>query len=192
MPQPCMTSRPWRSLKPAIIARGAAEPPTSMPRIAERSHLPGFASSSARMPSQIVGTPAAIVTRFLHEVLEQRSRDRGAARGTRASRRSSSRGTGSPTRSRGTSARPAGSRRCSEMPRPIGFARGDAERVQHRRAVRVEDALRHPGRAARVTHRRRLVLVELRVAPRVGIDAGEQLLVRRPRRRTRARCSCGP
>ena len=49
-----------------------------------------------------------------------------------------------------------------------------AERVQDRRAVRVEDALRHPGRAARVAHRRRRVLVELRI------------LVRRPGRRRRA------
>ena len=34
-----------------------------------------------------------------------------------------------------------------------------------------------PGRAARVAHGERLVLVELRVAVRVGIRAGEQLLV---------------
>jgi len=54
---------------------------------------------------------------------------------------------------------------------------GDAERVQHRRAVRVEDTLGHPGRAARVTHGRGLVLVQLGVAPGVGIRAGEQLLV---------------
>ena len=45
-------------LEPAIIARGAAEPPTSMPFIRERSYFPGSASSIARMPSQIVGTPA--------------------------------------------------------------------------------------------------------------------------------------
>ena len=60
---------------------------------------------------------------------------------------------------------------------PHRVAGCNAERVQHRRAVRVEDALRHPGRAARVTHGRRLVLVELGVAPRVRIGAREQLLV---------------
>jgi hypothetical protein len=53
-----------------------------------------------------------------------------------------------------------------------------ADRVQQRRAVRVEDALRQPRRAARVAHRRRLVLVELRVDPLVGIGRREQLLVR--------------
>ena len=50
--------------------------------------------------------------------------------------------------------------------------------MQHRRAVRVRDALRQPGRAARVTHRRRFVLVELRIDPCVRVGAGEQLLVR--------------
>ena len=52
-----------------------------------------------------------------------------------------------------------------------------AERVQDGGAVRVEDALRHPGRAARVAHRRRVVLVELRILVVVGIGSGEQLLV---------------
>ena len=52
-----------------------------------------------------------------------------------------------------------------------------AERVQDGRAVRVEDALRHPGRAARVAHRRGVVLVELRVLVVVRVGAGEQLLV---------------
>ena len=56
--------------------------------------------------------------------------------------------------------------------------RRDAERVQDRRAVRVDDALRATGRAARVTHRRGVVLVELRVAPLVGVGRREQLLVR--------------
>ena len=52
-----------------------------------------------------------------------------------------------------------------------------AQRVQDGRAVRVEDALRHPGRAARVAHRGRLVLVQLRVLVVVRIGSGEQLLV---------------
>ena len=53
----------------------------------------------------------------------------------------------------------------------------DAERVQHRRAVRIEHALRQPGRPARVAHRRGLVLVQLRVLPRIGVDSRQQLLV---------------
>ncbi len=52
-----------------------------------------------------------------------------------------------------------------------------AERVQHGGAMRVEDTLRHPGRAARVAHRRGGVLVELGVAVVVRVAAGEQLLV---------------
>ena len=55
---------------------------------------------------------------------------------------------------------------------------GDPEGVQHRRAVRVDDALRPPGGAARVAHRRGLVLVQAGVAPRVRVGAREQLLVR--------------
>ena len=62
MPQPWTTFRPCRCLKPAIIARGAAEPPTSIPFIRDRSYRSGSASSMARMPSQIVGTPAVQVT----------------------------------------------------------------------------------------------------------------------------------
>ena len=54
----------------------------------------------------------------------------------------------------------------------------DAERVQHRRAVRVHDALRPAGGAARVAHRRRLVLVELGRVPVVRVGRGKQLLVR--------------
>ena len=72
---------------------------------------------------------------------------------------------------------------------PHRVAGGDAERVQHRRAVRVQDALRQPGGAARVTHRCRFVLVELGIGPGVGIRGGEQAPRTSPRRRARAR-SC--
>ena len=44
--------------------------------------------------------------------------------------------------------------------------------------MRVHDALRHAGRAARVTHRRSLVLVELGLDPFARIRRGKQLLVR--------------
>ena len=62
-------------------------------------------------------------------------------------------------------------------PEPERLRGGDADRVQDRRAVRVEHALRQARRAARVAHRRGLVLVELGVAPCVGVDAREQVLV---------------
>ena len=62
MPQPCTTLSPCRSLYAAIIARGTAEPPTSIPFMWDRSHLPGLASSICSIPSQIVGTPAVQVT----------------------------------------------------------------------------------------------------------------------------------
>ena len=62
-------------------------------------------------------------------------------------------------------------------PEPERVVRGDAERVQHRRPVRVDDAFRQPRRPARVTHRRRLSLVELEVAKLVARRSGEQLLV---------------
>ena len=53
----------------------------------------------------------------------------------------------------------------------------NAERVQDRRAVRVDDAFREAGRAARVTHRGGGVLVELGVLPVFGVRGREQLLV---------------
>src|SRR5262249_23634789 len=49
---------------------------------------------------------------------------------------------------------------------------------QDRRAVRVDNALRAAGRAARVAHRRGFALVELRIAPVLGGRAGQELLVR--------------
>jgi hypothetical protein len=55
--------------------------------------------------------------------------------------------------------------------------RCDSERVEDRRAVRVDDALAPAGRAAGEAHRRRLALVELRVFPLVGARGVEQLLV---------------
>ena len=53
---------PCRFSNASIIACGAAEPPTTMRRTDDVSYLPGFASSSWRIPIQIVGTPAVIVT----------------------------------------------------------------------------------------------------------------------------------
>ena len=61
---------------------------------------------------------------------------------------------------------------------PERVVRADAERVQDGRAVRVDDAARPARRAARVTHRGGLALVELRVLPLVRIGGREQLLVR--------------
>ena len=113
MPQPWITVSPWRCLKPAIIARGAAEPPTSIPFSAERSQRSGSASSIARIPSQIVGTPAVAVTRSCAKSSSRLSRVEVRPRDRPASRRASSRCTDSPTRSRGTSARRAGSRRAA-------------------------------------------------------------------------------
>ena len=67
-----------------------------------------------------------------------------------ASRRRVRRG---PRRWRGTSARPAARGRVDGEPERVGDAA--RHRVQERRAVRVDDALRVAGRAARVAHRRR-------------------------------------
>ena len=58
-----MTRNPWRFWKPSIKAGGAADPPMTMRRSADRSQRLGCASRSARIPSQMVGTPPANVTR---------------------------------------------------------------------------------------------------------------------------------
>ena len=62
MPQAWMVRMPCLS-KPRIIASLAAEPPTTVRKAGSRFHLPGAASSAWRTPFQIVGTPAASVTR---------------------------------------------------------------------------------------------------------------------------------
>ena len=107
------------------------------------------------MPIQIVGTPAAHVTFSCSKSSSRLAGRTSAARGRRSSRRASSPGTGSPTRSRGTSARPAGT--CPPRPAtagPSGRCRteGVCSIVER---VRVDDALRPAGRAARVAHRAR-------------------------------------
>ena len=51
------------------------------------------------------------------------------------------------------------------------------QRVQHRRAVRVDDALRPAGRARRVAHGDRIVLVVRRRRRSLAVGAGEQRLV---------------
>ena len=62
MPHAWVTVMPWRAWKPSIIEAGAAEPPITIERIDVRSQRFASSSRSARMPSQIVGTPAARVT----------------------------------------------------------------------------------------------------------------------------------
>ena len=54
--------RPWRS-KPAIMLRGAAEPPTSSWRKRLSSQRSGSASSASSTVIHTVGTPAVSVTR---------------------------------------------------------------------------------------------------------------------------------
>jgi hypothetical protein len=62
MPHACTTRSPSAS-NLRIIASGAAEPPTTMRQLGTRSRF--CFSSCSRMPAQIVGTPAAQVTRSL-------------------------------------------------------------------------------------------------------------------------------
>ena len=144
---------------PAIIARGTAEPPTSIAFMCERSHVPGFASSSWRMPIQIVGTPAAHVTFSCDEVVEQALRVEVRARvdELRAEHRREVRVAPRVRVEHRHDRQDRVVHRDAEAERVV---RADAERVQDGRAVRVDDALRQAGRAARVAHRRGLVLVE--------------------------------
>ena len=63
MPQPWRTSTPYSSANLAISDCGIAEPPTAVRRIVVKRSL--FASTCCSSASQIVGTPALIVTRSL-------------------------------------------------------------------------------------------------------------------------------
>ena len=110
IPQPWTISRPWRSSNAAIIARGTAEPPTSMPFI--RGEIPAarVRVEHGEDPHPDRGHPGRPRHPLLDEVVEQRLRVEVRVPGRRSWRRTSWPGTDSPTRSRGTSARPAGSR----------------------------------------------------------------------------------
>ena len=129
------------------------------------------------MPSQIVGTPAVHVTpswtkassrlsgiEVLARVHELRAEHRGEVRIS--------------PRVRVEHRHDGQDRVRLRDAEPHRVAGGDAEHVQHRRPVRVQHPLREPGRAARVTHGGRLVLVELRIAPGVGVRSADELLVR--------------
>ena len=111
-------------------------------RIAERSQLPGSASSSARMPSQIVGTPAAKVTRSCAMLEQALGVEVGPGKDElRAQQR---REYGKPQAfawNIGTTGRTVSSLAEAEPERVV---RADAERVQHRRAVPVDDAFGRP------------------------------------------------
>ena len=158
----------------SIIARGGAAPPTVMNADRERSHSPGFASSACRIPIQIVGTPAVTVTFCSTKRVEQALRDRGAGRGRPASTPTSVHENGKHHAfawNIGTTGRHTSSA-CDRRGTP-----STRQRVDRDRAVRVEDALRLPGGAARVTHRRGGALVDVAVRERRLVARREQLLV---------------
>ena len=66
MPQAWMVRTPWRS-KPRIIASLAADPPTAVRNRGSNDQRSASASSACKIPFQIVGTPAANVTRSLSQ-----------------------------------------------------------------------------------------------------------------------------
>ena len=71
MPQPCTTLRPCRSLYAAIIARGTAEPPTSIPFMLRQVPLAGVRVEQLQHPEpdrRHAGRPGHLL---LDEVLEQ-------------------------------------------------------------------------------------------------------------------------
>ena len=176
MPQPWTTWRPCRCLKPAISARGAAEPPTSMPFIFERSQAPGLRVEHLQDPHpdrRHAGGPGDVV---LDEVLEQALRVEMRA-GEDELRPEHRREVRVAPRVRVEHRHDRQDRVLLGDAEAHRIAGRDAEAVQDARAVRVEDALRQAGGAARVAHRRGLVLVQLRVAPGGGVGGGEKLLV---------------
>ncbi len=114
---------PCRCLKPAIIARGAAEPPTSIPFMRDRSYLLGIRvehREDAEPDRRHSGRPRHPL---LDEVLEQALRVEVRPRVDELRADHRRRGTDSPTRSRGTSARPAGSRPAPRYRVPSGCRR---------------------------------------------------------------------
>ena len=165
---------PWRFSNASIIDCGAAEPPTTMRRTDDVSYLPGFASSSWRIPIQIVGTPAVIVTCSCWNASSRLSPSRN----------------GPGEHLLGADER-AGEREapCVRVEhrhdRQHGVVLRDREHAGHRgrervdgdRAVRVEGAFRLPGRPARVAHGGCGSLVDLPVREVSGLGAREQILV---------------
>ena len=72
IPHDVITRSPCRSSSPRTSDSGAAAPPITIVRSADRSYTPGQASSRSSTPSQTVGTPALKVTRSALAELEQR------------------------------------------------------------------------------------------------------------------------
>ena len=113
-------------------------------------------SSCGSAPIQIVGTPAVTVTRWRSSMprIARRGHVRPGEHQARPGQQRRRRAC--PRRWRGTSAPPAG-RRPAPTARPVDGQRD--QRVQQRRAVAVDHALRVAGGAGAVAHRRGAVLV---------------------------------
>ena len=122
IPQPWTMCRPCRSPNASIIARGGAAPPTVMNLIDERSQLPGFASSSLQDPHPDRRNAGGHRDLLLDEAVEQRLGIQVRAGEDLLDAGHRARRTGSTRRSRGTSARPEGTRRRRR-------SRGDASTV---------------------------------------------------------------
>ena len=150
IPQPWMMRRPYLSWNASISERGIAAPPDVPMRTEDRSS--SRSSPTCRMPAHSVGT-AETKRRLLGLDDVARARPGSCAgRASASSRRTATTANGMPhalTWNIGTTT----SARSASLA-PVAVFAERRQRVQVDRAVRVDDALRVAGGAARVTHRR--------------------------------------
>ena len=183
MPQPCVMWRPWRSPNASIIARGGAAPPTVI--VPDAREVPARRVRVERLEDPHPDRRHARADRdlLLDERVEEalRVEMRPGEDLLRADERARER---------------EAPRVCVEHrdDRKDGVALVDAEepggrqRVDRDRAMRVDDALRQPGRPAREAHRGGLALVDVAVRELALVGRRKELLVvdRAVRRLTRA------
>ena len=177
MPQPWTMCSPCRSPKASIIARGGAAPPTVIEP--HRGEIPLARVRVERLQDSHPDRRHAGGDRDRScstNAVEQALADRGAGPGTTCFAPSSvAREREAPRVRVEHRDDRAGTRRRLWMPRDAAVHR---ERVERDRAMRVEDALRRAGGAARVTHRRGRRLVRSRgTRTSDSRRVGEQVLV---------------
>ncbi len=174
-PSACITSRPWRFWKPSISAGGAAEPPMTMVRIAERSQRLGSLIEERQDAEPDGGHAAGEGHLLARPSGRAASAGRGAGPGKTSLAPARTPRTAGPRRWRGTSGT-TGRTVSSSLTASVSAMHAAIE-WSTRGAVAVDDALGVPRGAGGVADHRRLPLVELRGRRTRSDSRCEQLLV---------------
>ncbi len=177
MPQPCWIETPWRA-KARISASGTAAPPTS-----ERMPVGSFQRVGPFGQRALVGLDQAQPDRRHAERHRRRLQRHQVEQVVGVQVRPGEHQLGAVHHRAVRDAPAVGVEHRRRRHHDVGVAHAPVvggaghQRVQHRRAVRIDHALGPPGGARRVAHRHRVVLVVRRRSRSRRIGVGEQRLV---------------